>query len=115
VNTTTATLPAPPHGDTHYSVVTLAKLLCVTPDTVDALIDDGDVRSIRLFVTYADANGEPLGDVWLEDYAAERIAAQLPAGLLARRIHTLEDAANLGTDQVLDITRHLVAQFGGAS
>lgn len=112
---TTATLPAPPNGDVHYSVVTLAKLLCVPAETVDALIDEGDVRSLRLFVTYTDSNGESLGDVWLEDYAAERIAADLPEGLLARRVQTVDDVQLLGPDQIHAIVRHLVAQFGGAS
>ena len=112
---TLTTLQAPANGDTRYSIVTLAELLCVAPATVGAHMQAGDFHTIRTFVTYRASNGLDLGDCWLEHNAAERIASQLPTGLLARRVQTLEDAANLGTDQVLDITRHLVAQFGGAS
>jgi hypothetical protein len=112
---TTTTLPAPANGDTHYSIVTLAELLLVAPATISDRLQPGDFHSIRLFSTYTGTNGLNLVDGWLEQYAAERIAAELPTGLLVRRVQTVDDAALLGSDQVFDIARHLVAQFGGAS
>jgi hypothetical protein len=115
MNTTTTTLPAPANGDVRYSIVTLAELLLVSPATVSDRLQPGDFHSIRLFSTYTGTNGLNLVDGWLEQYAAERIAAELHVGLLARRIRTVEDAARLDPDQVLDIVNHLVDQFGGAS
>lgn len=122
---TTTTLPAPANGDSRYSIVTLAQLLCVPPAVVDARISineqvlygSDDIHSNRYFASYRDANGYDVGDCWLEHSAAERIAAELPTGLLARRIASGDvDAARLvGPDQIHAIANHLTSLFGATS
>jgi hypothetical protein len=115
-------LPAPPDGDVRWSIVTLAAYLCVPPAAVDAEIltdshgDSDDFHSARLFVSYDNAAGEDRGDCWLTHEAAERIAAALPAGLLARRVAAdqPEAAALLGWDQIHALARHIVDYAGGA-
>lgn len=90
----TAVLPSPPHDHTRWSIVTLAEHLAVTPAVVDALMahpeteggDSPDFHSARFDYTYQDADREWLGDVWLTDEAASRIAAELPAAAIARAI-----------------------------
>jgi hypothetical protein len=122
---TTTTLPAPANGDTRYSIVTLAELLCVAPASVDALLTDDeqgdieespDLHSARSFVTYRASDGAEYGDCWLTDEAAERIASELPVGLLARRVvaDIPEAAALLGWDQIHALAQHIVTH-GGAS
>ncbi|GAA0897896.1 hypothetical protein [Pseudonocardia zijingensis] len=118
-------LPTPPDGDSRWSIVTLAAHLCVPPAAVDAELlppDDGDdggdspdFHSARRFVTYDNAAGEDRGDCWLTHKAAERIAAALPAGLLARRVAAdqPEAAALLGWDQIHALARHIVDYAGG--
>jgi hypothetical protein len=120
---TLTTLPAPASGDTRHSIVTLAHLLLVTPAEIDALLVDGDdderspdIHSDRLFGGYVGARGEFYGDCWLTHEAAERIADQLPEGLLARRVAAggIAAAADLTPGQVLDIVTRYVAQGGAA-
>jgi hypothetical protein len=112
-------LPAPPDGDSRWSIVTLAELLCVPPAAVDAEIltdsdgDSDDFHSARLFVSYDNAAGEDRGDCWLTHEAAERIAAALPAGLLARRIAAGKPGdARLDPDLVWTLARHIVDYSG---
>jgi hypothetical protein len=118
----TIVLPAPPNGDTRWSIVTLAKHLCVpvsavhdelTPDE-DEDGDSPDFHSNRTFVLY-EVDGADYGDCWLTEEAAERIAAALPSGLLARRIADGHPAgtALLGPDHIHDLARHIVEHLGG--
>lgn len=120
-------LPAPPTGERYWSIVTLAGLLCVAPAAVDAQLapaEDGgsdespDFRGPRLHVAYdvdTPTGPESFGDVYLTDEAADRIAAALPAGLLARRITAGHPAgtALLGPDHIWDLARHIVEHLGG--
>lgn len=119
----TFTLPAPPDTDRHWSIVTLAELLCVAPAVVDALLTPGadggtdespDLHGPRPGHTYrgvADGLPEDLGDCWLTDEAAERIAEALPVGLIARRIVDAGRVARL--DGVFDFAAHIVRHAGG--
>lgn len=120
----TIVLPAPPNGARFWSIVTLAQHLCVPPAVVDTQLDSGsdggvdespDIHSIRLGYSYRAADGEHLRDCFLTDEAADRIAAALPAGLLARRIAAGHPAgtALLGYDQIADLALHIVEHLGG--
>jgi hypothetical protein len=115
-------LPAPPDGDVRWSIVTLAAHLCVPPAAVDAEIhtdpdgDSDDFYGTRPYGTYDNAAGEDRGDVWLTTEAADRIAAALPAGLLARRITAgRPEDARLDPDLVWALARHIVDYTGGTA
>jgi hypothetical protein len=117
VTAPTGALAVPPSGDTRWSIITLAAYLCVPPAAVDAELlpdedgdgDSPDLHSARRFAYYRAADGEDSGDCWLTHEAAERIAAALPAGLLARRIAAgTPEEAQLAPDLVWALARHIV-------
>lgn len=111
MSTPTITLPAPPNADRLWSITTLAEYLCVAPAQVDALLTpDGegstdnsdDLQSARIGgADYVDTYGETCADCWLWTEAAERIADELPAGVIARQIVA---------DGSMDAVRMLLAQ-----
>lgn len=107
-----ATLPAPPHGALFWSIVTLAKHLCVAPAAVDSRTKGSgvDLHTERPGVSYEDCFGDTIVDRYLHPDAAERIASELPAGILARRVlaEDPEMAALLGWDQIYTLARHIV-------
>lgn len=115
-------LPAPPNGESRWSIVTLAQYLCVTPAAVDGRLtveagkDSPDLTDARLHVWYRDKDGDSLGDAYLCSDAAERIADELPIGLLARRVlaDDPEMAALLGWDQIYAMARHIVELADGS-
>jgi len=104
-----------------WSVVTLAEELCVAPAEVDRRLTplvegDREVRDLvapRWFGSYLNAAGEALGDAYLTREAAERIARDVPAGLVARAVlargHTHPHAEDTATYQM---ARHIVAHAG---
>ncbi len=89
-----STLPAPPEHSTGptgaaWSIVTLAAHLCVAPDVVHAALTAPEFPDLHDdHVTYRDvgADRDWMGNCWLYDEAAERIAAQFPAAAIARAI-----------------------------
>lgn len=115
-------LPAPPQGDPRWSIVTLAEYLCITPAAVDGNLtvtpddDSEDLTSARIGVSYVDRDGDDLGDCFMHDEAAERIATLFPVGPLARAVLADEPemAALLGWDQIYAMAQHIV-EMAGAS
>lgn len=117
----TDVLPSPPHDHTRWSIVTLAEHLAVTPSVVDALVadpetedgDSPDFHSARPDHTYQDADREWLGDVWLTDEAASRIAAELPAAAIARAV-VAADMPTLSGPALLALAEHVLTHGGQA-
>jgi hypothetical protein len=122
-----STLPDPPDGHTLWSIVTLAKLLCVAPAAVDALLTAGPTsdddspafRAARVGHFY-EVPGMTLGDCWLRDEAAERIAAALPAARLARIILADPDGLDESVQRIagpalLALAQHVVTHGGSAA
>lgn len=122
MRSSTVTLPATPHGSQHWSIVTLAQHLCVPAAVVNERLipcpeggmdESPDLHSTRPFITYLDARSEWLGDCWLTEEAAERIAAALPVGIVARRI---VEAGSLGDDDATyRLALHIVEHSGGVA
>lgn len=112
-------LPSPPHDHTRWSIATLAGHLCVSPAVVDALLvdpetedeDSPDFHSARPGHTYQDADREWLGDCWLHDEAAARIAAVLPAAAIARAVLAADMPAISGP-ALLALAEHVLTHGG---
>lgn len=126
--TTLTALPPRPDGDRMWSIITLATFLCVPAWVVEEHLtvipqgsqgDSPDIARERFGHSYdnpTDQYNEDRGDCYLYTVAAERIAAELPVGPLARAVAADDPklAALLGWDEIHALAQHIVTHLGGA-
>lgn len=113
----TSMLPDPPE-EGGWSIVTLAAHLCLPAHVVFADLDTAaDLCGDRLGYSFYDADQWSLGDCYVRPAAVERVAAQHPAGIIARAIVSdpdlLEQVQRISGPALLHLARHIVDHSGG--
>jgi hypothetical protein len=120
-----STLPTPPQGEHRWSVITIARYLCIAPHAAHAALeaagfteDESGFTAPRYDHSYdmpSVGGGASYGDVYLTDEAAEHLLDVFPFGALARAVVNDEPvaAALLGWDQIYGLAAHLVEHHGG--
>lgn len=121
-----ASLPTPPADEPAWSIVSIARYLCVPPHVAyEALLPlvrtDGVGRVFtldephRMFDVATGSSGYALADMYLTAEAVEHLLEALPVGPLARAVvDGVPQAATLTWSEIGAMARHVVEHLGGA-